>query len=236
MKGLSCRFRTAWDAQYPAPFPSTPCASSRPPRSRLRRWFLPAAAWVLSISLRAAGAGFDWRSLPDGSLRLFIDAEASPPRRCVIACSCAASGRTWSETTPSGGSRCRARSSAKQERRIGEALLDFPAIAHPAYRQLTEYFCFPKNSTAGLRPALPRPRSGRCSSSSQRSWSEGGRARSGRPAGCRDVSRINPAFPVTGGQSFRAARRAIRITSTDRLSVVADARNAFGYEVSGSIA
>ena len=233
VKGLSCRFRTAWDVHIlPVSIHAVRFepAAAIPPSAAL-----PAAAsGVLSISLRAAGAGFDWRSLPDGSLRLFIDAEASLAAalrdclfmRCIGAYVVGDDAKRWQ---PLPGE-------VVGEAGFGddEALLDFPAIAHPAYRQLTEYFAFPeKFNFFELRPgALPSPLQAvrqleiKLVVGGQQGAQQADRL-------LQDVSRINLRLSCAPVVNLFAQRgEPIRIThrQTD-YSVVADARNAFGYEV-----
>ena len=185
--------------------------------------------------LRAAGAGFDWRSLPDRSLRLFIDAEASLAAalrdclfmRCIGAYVVGDDAKRWQ---PLPGE-------VVGEAGFGddEALLDFPAIAHPAYRQLTEYFAFPeKFNFFELRPgALPSPLQAvrqleiKLVVGGQQGAQQADRL-------LQDVSRINLRLSCAPVVNLFAQRgEPIRIThrQTD-YSVVADARNAFGYEVS----
>lgn len=160
VRGVECTFRTVYPVAV-APLAITRAAFSpiigAPDTVRL-----PAGA-TASISVRVAitcdGRGLDALALP--ALRLFLDGE---PSLCAalrdallvrtVAAYVQADGGHWIALL------------ALPVRSAGfgddEALIDFPARSHAAYRLLTEYFCFPEKfnfvdlDLAMLTAALPR--------------------------------------------------------------------------------
>jgi type VI secretion system protein ImpG len=160
VRSVECTFRTVYPVTV-APLAITRAAFSpiigAPDTVRL-----PAGA-TASISLRVAitcdGRGLDALALP--ALRLFLDGE---PSLCAalrdallvrtVAAYVQADGGHWIALP------------ALPVRSAGfgddEALIDFPARSHAAYRLLTEYFCFPEKfnfvdlDLAMLTAALPR--------------------------------------------------------------------------------
>ncbi len=160
MRGVECTFRTVYPVTV-APLAITRAAFSAiigaPDTVRL-----PAGA-TASISLRLAitgdGRGIDALALP--ALRLFLDGE---PSLCA-ALRDALLVRTVAAYVQADGGHWLALP-ALPVRSAGfgddEALIDFPARSHAAYRLLTEYFCFPEKfnfvdlDLAMLTAALPR--------------------------------------------------------------------------------
>lgn len=233
VRGLSCRFRTAWavhvlplmiEAACFEPIATVP--SSVP---------LPAAACgVLSITLSATDRGINWKALPDRRLRVFIDAEPSLVAtlrdclfmRCDSAFAVAAETGKW---LPLAGPVIGEAGFADDE-----ALLEFPETAHSAYRHLTEYFAFPeKFSFFDLRlEQLPdvlrsaRKLTLKLVVSGIQTAKLAGSQLQGLTAANLQL------FCVPVVNLFAQRGEPIKVTHrSPDYSVVADGRNAFGYEV-----
>jgi type VI secretion system protein ImpG len=116
-----------------------------------------------------------------------------------------------------------------------DALIDFPARSHPAYRLLTEYFCFPEKfnffdiDLAALATALP---AGTKSLTLHLALS-GLRADSNTARMLETLSTNNVLLGCTPVVNlFRQKGDPIRLTHTSAsYPVLADARRAFAYEV-----
>jgi type VI secretion system protein ImpG len=116
-----------------------------------------------------------------------------------------------------------------------DALIDFPARSHPAYRLLTEYFCFPEKfnffdiGLADLNAALP---AGTRSLTLHLALS-GLRADSNTARMLETLSTHNVLLGCTPVVNlFRQKGEPIRLTHTSAsYPVLADARRAFAYEV-----
>jgi type VI secretion system protein ImpG len=116
-----------------------------------------------------------------------------------------------------------------------EALIDFPARSHPAYRLLTEYFCFPEKfnffdiDLAALSTALP---AGTKSLTLHLALS-GLRADSNTARMLETLSTHNVLLGCTPVVNlFRQKGEPIRLTHTSAsYPVLADARRAYAYEV-----
>jgi type VI secretion system protein ImpG len=116
-----------------------------------------------------------------------------------------------------------------------EALIDFPARSHPAYRLLTEYFCFPEKfnffdiDLAALSAALP---AGAKSITLHLALS-GLRADSNTARMLETLSPHNVLLGCTPVVNlFRQKGEPIRLTHTSAsYPVLADSRRAFAYEV-----
>jgi type VI protein secretion system component VasA len=115
-----------------------------------------------------------------------------------------------------------------------DALIDFPARSHPAYRLLTEYFCFPEKfnffdiDLAALAPPCPpAPNRSRCT------WPCPACARLEHGAHARHLSTNNVLLGCTPVVNlFRQKGEPIRLTHTSAsYPVLADARRAFAFEV-----
>lgn len=142
VKGVQCRFRTAWAVDL---LPVRVAALQFEPIARAPQGVtLPVGcSAVLSITLESLGQEGGWAAHAGRALRIFIDAEPSVAAalrdtlfiRVGKAFASAADGR-WlgAQASPVG--------------EVGfasnEALIDFPDNAHEAYRHLTEYFAFPE--------------------------------------------------------------------------------------------
>jgi type VI secretion system protein ImpG len=117
----------------------------------------------------------------------------------------------------------------------GDALIDVPARSHPAYRLLTEYFCFPEKfnffdiDLAALAGALP---AGTTSLTLHLALT-GLRADSNTARMLETLSTNNVLLGCTPVVNlFRQKGEPIRLTHTSAsYPVLADARRAFAYEV-----
>jgi len=142
IRGVQCRFRTAYDvtlapiriseARY-VPAATAPSATVLPPN----------ATGVLSITFESTSPQFDLSAWKSGALRTYLHGEQSfiaALGDCLFVHAIAA----YAE--PERNGRWRALS-ALPFAQVGfdeaDALIDYPAKSHPAYRLLTEYFAFP---------------------------------------------------------------------------------------------
>ena len=160
VRSVECTFRTVY------PVAVAPLAITRATFSPIigapDTVLLPAGA-TSSISLRLGvtcdGRGLDALALP--ALRLFLDGE---PSLCAALRDALLVRTVAAYVQPDGGHwvalpTLPVRSAGFAD---DEALIDFPARSHAAYRLLTEYFCFPEKfnfvdlDLALLAAALPR--------------------------------------------------------------------------------
>ncbi len=142
VRGVSCRFRTAYDvllapigvrgAQYRA-VAEAPLAVNLPPGS----------GGQISLGFSLLSDQVDFGSLARQTLRFFVDGEAS---FCAALRDALALGVKAAYVEADGAGRWR-RLPESPLRPVGfsddESLVDFPARSHPAYRLLTEFFAFP---------------------------------------------------------------------------------------------
>jgi type VI secretion system protein ImpG len=233
VRGAPCIFRTAYPVTV-APLALTHARfdaildapdAVRPP---------PQAAAAIAVTLSATGAA-SIAALGLSSLRVFIDGE---PSFCAalrdalfMRAVCA-----WAEADGDGRW---VPLSAVPLRPAGfddeDALIDFPARSHTAYRLLTEYFCFPEKfnffdiDLTALAAALPhgaRSITLHLGLSGLRADSNTARilgllAATNMLLGCTPVVNL-----------FRQRGEPIRLThTTDSYPVLADARRAWAFEV-----
>ena len=143
VRGIQCRFRSSSEVVL---LPLTVLAAEYRPSVQMPMGMsAPAnAAAMLTISIGLLGDQAGFAALSDQSLRVFIDGEASfcAAMRDVLWSGVAAA---YVEVDDSGSWR---QLSGNPWQPVGfaedEALIDFPARAHPAYRLLTELFAFPE--------------------------------------------------------------------------------------------
>lgn len=143
IRGVQCRFRTAYDVTL-APIRISE-ARFMPAAIAPGATVLPQnAAGVISITFESTAQQFDLGALKSGSLRVYLQGEQS---------FIAALGDSLfvnaiaAYAEPERNGRWRALSSlpfAQAGFDESEALIDYPAKSHPAYRLLTEYFAFPE--------------------------------------------------------------------------------------------
>lgn len=233
-KGAACTFRTAY------PVTIAPIALSRaafapiidaPDAVRLP----PGVTSGISITLSSTASQVTLGQLKLGKLRVFLDGEASFCAalrdalfmRTLVAYVEAGSSGRWIQLgsvplTPAGFSE-------------EDALIDFSARSHTAYRLLTEYFCFPEKfnfidiDTAALTALLPsgtRELTLHLGLSGLRTDSDtarmlGSLSTNNLLLGCTPVVNL-----------FKKRGEPIRLTHTKAsYPVLADARRAFAYDV-----
>nr|WP_235578368.1 type VI secretion system baseplate subunit TssF [Pseudorhodoferax sp. Leaf267] len=191
------------------------------------------ATSLLSLRLELTSPQATWASLGSDAIRLHLDGEASQ----VAALREAIFGRTRGvllQTAPYGPWRSAPDALARE---VGfadeEALIDFDARSHPAYRLLTEYFAFPDKFNF---IDLPLPGSLHDSNSTSITLHyamDGVRADSDEARLLETVSERNlltGCTPVVNLFSQRADP--IRVThQTPSYPVLPDGRRAFGHEV-----
>jgi type VI secretion system protein ImpG len=233
VRGAPCTFRTAYPVTL-APLALTRARfdpildapdAVRPPSQ---------ASAAIAITLAATGAA-PIAALKLGSLRVFIDGEAS---FCAALRDALFMRAVCAYAEADGNGRWVALP-AVPLRPAGfgddEALIDFPARSHTAYRLLTEYFCFPEKfnffdiDLAALAAALPagsRTITLHLALAGLRADSNAARilgtlAATNLLPGCTPVVNL-----------FRQRGEPIRIThTTDSYPVLADARRAYAFEV-----
>jgi type VI secretion system protein ImpG len=146
VRGIACTFRTVYDVTVAplevrraafAPIISAPDAVRLPGNA--------SSCLSLTLACSADQGGIGALALP--SLRLFLDGEPSFCAALRDALLVRAVGAYVQAEGPHGSGRWTAlpvipvRSAGFDE---ADALIDFPARSHAAYRLLTEYFCFPE--------------------------------------------------------------------------------------------
>ncbi|QJE00028.1 type VI secretion system baseplate subunit TssF [Massilia forsythiae] len=195
----------------------------------------PAAGACLNLTIVNHGEGTTLRQLGRHKLRLFIDGE---PSFCA-ALRDALFMRTVAAYAEADGSGRWIPLAASPLGAVGfdehEALIDFPARSHAAYRLLTEYFCFPEKfnffdidlaAVCAVLPAGARSLTLHLALSGLRPDSAAARmlgtlSTNNILLGCTPVINL-----------FRQHGEPIRLThASASYPVLADARRAFGYEV-----
>jgi len=143
VRGVTCKFRTTYDvALLPVAVVGVTFRSavSAPTGSDVPR----GATSDLQIEIELTSAQAQWAALGVTHLRVYLDAEASQ----VSALREALCGRVLGCMLQTGNVGPWTAASDASPRPVGfaesEALIDFDARSHPAYRLLTEYFAFPE--------------------------------------------------------------------------------------------
>jgi type VI secretion system protein ImpG len=232
VKGVACKFRTAFDvALVPvrvvsAAFSGTIGAPDGTPVPR-------GATTLFSIQIEITSAQANWSTLGVDALRLYLDGEASQ----VSALREALCGRVvamLAQVTSVGAWRA---CPGAQVQPVGfapeEALIDFDARSHQAYRLLTEYFAFPEKFNF-IDVPLPKAVMGSPARSVTLHFAmQGIRSDSDEARLLETVSEKNLMLgcaPVVN--LFAQKADPIRITHTqERYPVLPDSRRAFAYEV-----
>lgn len=234
VKGVTCKFQTVYDVTV-APIRMA-SASFSPIIAAPEAVVLPTSVTSsLSLTIEVASDQVTMAQLGLGALRVFIDGEAS---------FCAAlrdslfmrTVSAWVEIPRSG------RWTALRQPPLSEvgfseedALIDFPARSHPAYRLLTEYFSFPEKfnffdiDMVAILAALPAG----TKSFTLHLGMSGLRADSHIARQLGETTAENLLLGCTPVINlFRQRGDPIRITHAGAYyPVVADSRRAFGYEV-----
>ena len=234
VKGIVCRFRTAYDVSI-APIRLSQVTFAPIIDAPEAVMLQPGISSSLSITFESFADNVPFASLGLASLRLFIDGEAS---------FCAAlrdslfmrTEAAWVEASGSG------RWIALRQPPLAEvgfaeedALIDFPSQSHPAYRLLTEYFALPEKfnffdldlgAVFAVLPSGARRFTVHLGLSGLRADSHvarqlGSISNSNILLGCTPVINL---FPHAGDP--------IRLTHAGAYhSVLVDGRNTFGYQV-----
>ena len=234
VKGVACRFRTAYDVTI-APLRLTRARFDAIIEAPEAIALAPAVTSAISLEIESAGQQLGLAKLGVPSLRFFIDGEPS---------FCAALRDVLFTRTvtayvelPNSGKWFVLPKVPIAE--VGfaddDALIDFPARSHPAYRILTEYFSFPEKfnffdlDLAALTGMLPEGCKGfvlHLAISGLRADSNAARLLGGLSAknvllGCTPVINL-----------FEQRGDPIRLTHLGaHYPVIADSRKAFAYEV-----
>lgn len=232
VRGVTCKFRTAFDvAVQPV---RVAALGFRGALQVPDGTPVPAGATtVLSVQLDLTSPQVTWATLGSGALRLHIDGEASQ----VAALREALFGRVRGVLVQTAAHGAWSQAADALPREVGfaetEALIDFDARSHPAYRLLTEYFAYPDKFNF---VDLPLPKAVLASAARQVTLHylmAGVRADSDEARLLETVSERNlltGCTPVVNLFSQRADP--IRVTHTaPSYPVLPDARRAFGYEV-----
>jgi type VI secretion system protein ImpG len=143
MRGVACRFKTTHDLDLlPVRLAG---ASFRPAVQVPDGTRIPRQATsMLSVQLELASAQATWAGLGARAVRVYLDGSPSQ----VTALRETLIGRTLATLVQTGPLGPWAADDRSRPRLVGlddgEALIDFDARSHPAYRLLTEYFAFPE--------------------------------------------------------------------------------------------
>lgn len=231
VRGGACRFRTAYDVELAPlrigeaeflPVPQVPAYVRLPPQ----------AATQITVRFELTSQHASLAALGVGKARVFIDGE---PSFCAVLRDVLALNVDRAYIEPEGGGRW-VRLEGNPCQPVGmaedEALIDYPARSHPAYRLLTELFAFPEKfgffdidlaragSVGGKRFALHLILRGMAADSETAHLLESLTAGNLR-TGCTPVVNL-----------FHQHAEPIRVTHAQAAySVVADARRAWAYEV-----
>lgn len=232
IKGVACKFRTAYDVPLlPLRLVSAGFrgAVSAPDGTPLPK----GATSVLSLQIELTSAQVTWAALGMASLRFYIDGEGSQvsalrealcSRVLGVFVQAAATG-PWR----SGGKALPTTVGFAED----EALIDFSARSHPAYRLLTEYFAFAEKFNfidIPLPPAVQEASSGQVT---LHLVMGGIRADSDEARLLETVGRDNLLLGCTPVVNlFRQNADPIRVThQSASYPLLPDARRAFAYEV-----
>ena len=232
VRGVACRFRTAFDVQLlpvrlvHAAFRGT---VSAPDGTRVPR----EATTLLSMQFELSSPQATWATLGVASVRLYLDGEASQ----VSALREALCGRVAAmlvQAAPVGPWR---EGGGALPQPVGfapnEALIDFDARSHHAYRLLTEYFAFPEKFNFIDIPLPPAMRESTARSVTLHFAMQGMRSDSDEARLLETVTEKNLLLGCTPViNQFRQRADPIRITHVgERYPVLPDSRRAFAYEV-----
>lgn len=231
VRGGACRFRTAYAVELAPlriaaaeflPVPQVPAYVRLPPQ----------ATTQITLRFEITSQHASLAALGVGKARVFIDGE---PSLCAVLRDALALNVDRAYLEPEGGGRW-VRLDGNPFRPVGvaedEALIDYPARSHPAYRLLTELFAFPEKfgffdidlaragNSGGKRFALHLILRGMAADSETAHLMESLTADNVR-TGCTPVVNL-----------FHQHAEPIRVTHAQAAyPVVADARRAWAYEV-----
>ncbi|WP_149193675.1 type VI secretion system baseplate subunit TssF [Luteimonas suaedae] len=231
VRGVNCRFRTAYDVQL-APIVLRSAEYRAVAEAPMAVNLPPGSGAQISLTFELLSDQVSFAKLGSEALRLFVDGEPSFCAALRDALSLQVAN-AYVEADRDGRWR---RLEAVPLRPVGftadEALIDFPARAHPAYRLLTELFAFPEKFgffDLDLKPVSAQASRGftlhlilRAMPPDQPSSRVlEGLSRDNVLSGCTPVVNL-----------FGQHGEPIRVTQrTTHYPVVADARRAFAYEI-----
>ena len=232
VRGVACRFRTAYDVTLApvsirqAVFAATanaPSAASLPAGVTGR----------LSLTLACLAETQNFSTLAVDRLRVYLHGEPSfvaALRDCLFLRTAAA----YLETQPGRWNRMQDVPLAEVGLSEDEALIDFPASSHPAYRLLAEYFAFSeKFNFVDIDLAALRRAAGPVREITLHLALKGVRADSNTARLLESATADNFRLGCTPVVNLFAQRAdPIRVTHAQAsYPVVADARRAYGYEI-----
>ncbi len=231
VKGINCRFRTAYDvdlapvriaaARY-LPIAEPPMTVQAPAGTGAQ----------ISITVELLGDDVSIRRLGLARLRLFVDGEPSV-RAALRDAFAFGVVRTYVESGDSGRWSALEHSPLRQAGfSPDDALIDFPARSHAAYRLLTELFAFPEKFGFFdlYLDQLPELRGNRFTLHLLLKGNGGDRPVDRLLQGLSPANLKTGCTPVVN--QFPMHGEPIRLThQTLRYPVIADARRAYGYEV-----
>jgi type VI secretion system protein ImpG len=232
VRGVACRFRTAFDVSLlplrlvAARFRGTVGAPDGTPVPR-------GATTLLSLQFELVSAQATWEAIGVTSIRLYLDGEGSQ----VSALREALCGRTiamLAQTAPVGPWQdCGPLLPAPVGFAPEEALIDFDARSHHAYRLLTEYFAFAEKFNFVDLPIPAAVRDSNARVVHLHFALQGIRSESDEARLLETVSEKNLLLGCTPvANLFRQPADPIRITHVgERYAVLPDSRRAFAYEV-----
>jgi type VI secretion system protein ImpG len=232
VRGVACRFRTTFDvALLPLRLVSAAFRGSvgAPDGTPVPR----GATTLLSLQFELVSAQANWATLGVDAIRLYLDGEGSQ----VSALREALCGRvigTLVQTAPVGPWRSGGEALPLPVGfALDEALIDFDARSHHAYRLLTEYFAFPEKFNF---IDLPLPDALRASSARTVTLHfamQGIRSDSDEARLLETVTEKNLLLGCTPvANLFKQRADPIRITHVgERYPVLPDSRRAFAFEV-----
>lgn len=232
VRGVACRFTTTFDvALLPlrlvsAAFRGTIAAPDGSPVPR-------AATTALSLQFELVSPQATWAALGVPSIRLYLDGEGSQ----VSALREALCGRVvamLAQTAPVGPWRgCGNTLPQAVGFAADEALIDFDARSHQAYRLLTEYFAFPEKFNFIDIPLPEATRTSTARSVTLHLLMQGIRSDSDEARLLETVTDKNLLLGCTPvANQFKQRADPIRVTHLgERYPVLPDSRRAFAYEV-----
>lgn len=232
IKGVACKFRTAYDVPLlPLRLVSAGFrgAVSAPDGTHLPK----GATSVLSLQIELTSAQVNWAALGTASLRFYIDGEGSQVSALREALCSRVLGMLvqTAATGPwrSGGNVLPTTVGFAED----EALIDFSARSHPAYRLLTEYFAFSEKFNFIDIPLPPAVQQAGAGPVTLHLVMGGIRADSDEARLLETVGRDNLLLGCTPVVNlFRQNADPIRVThQSASYPLLPDARRAFAYEV-----
>jgi type VI secretion system protein ImpG len=232
VRGVTCKFRTAWDAEL-LPVQITQAGFRGVLNAPEGTLLPPLATTALSVTVELTTAQAGWETLQRKSLRVYLDGEPSVVS-AVREAVCARVVGVVAQASPHGPWRGMAgRLPALVGFADDESLLDWDARSHPAYRLLTEYFAFPEKFNFIDIPLPPWLKECRGTSITLHLLMAGVRADSNEGRLLETVTAKNFVLGCTPVVNlFRQHADPIRVTHTaSSYPLVADARRAFGYEI-----